>query len=70
MTEFRVLERGRGYDHLGTLHTGTRTACGRTLNPKETTAVSLAVAGVTCPQCRKTKLYRNAVAAGELEETR
>lgn len=67
--EYRVLERGRGYRHLTTLAAGMRTACGRTLNPAETLAVSPAVVDVSCPQCRKTGLYRKAVAAGELQDT-
>lgn len=67
---YRILERGRGYRHLTTLAAGMRTACGRTLNPAETLAVSPAVVGVSCPMCRRTGLYRKAVAAGELQASR
>jgi hypothetical protein len=67
-TNYHVLTRGSGYDHLAALlGSDTRTACGRTLAPAETTAVSLLVTGVTCAMCRRTVLYRRAAAAGQLD---
>lgn len=68
--QYRILYLGYpSYRHLGSIERGLRTACGRLLTPEQFKHAELP-GEVSCLTCQRTYEYRQAVASGQLVDTR